>query len=237
MPFNYNIANAVQGFHQCGEEIHFYYCLGEVYNLLEKGDIVLDGIYEVNSYLAKFNIFPQSIDYPEILMPYMGRKVWKDTIDHINCNPELWGCFVKPIKEKAFVGRVINEPKDLIGCGNYSENYEVLCTDAVDFIYECRGFVYYDKMIDLRPYKGDWKNMKLMDTSVIEKAMNDWKNWKDRPNACALDWGVTKDGRTLLVEMNLPYALGCYGLDSISYAKMISAYISQVCGVKDELHF
>ena len=80
MPFNYNIANAVQGFHQCGEEIHFYYCLGEVYNLLEKGDIVLDGIYEVNSYLAKFNIFPQSIDYPEILMPYMGRKVWKDTI-------------------------------------------------------------------------------------------------------------------------------------------------------------
>lgn len=32
-------------------------------------------------------------------------------------------------------------------------------------------------------------------------------------------------------------ALGCYGYYSLSYIKLISAYIAQISGVKDELKF
>lgn len=196
--------------------------------------------------MKKFDIVLEDENYPEILQPYMGRKVWKDTINNINTHPELWRNFVKPIKDKRFTGHIINSPKDLIGCGSAYENYEVLVSEPVEFVYECRGFVYYDEMIDLRPYKGDYKYIKYMDTSLIEEAMETWKTWEDRPNACSLDWGVAKIKdkdddkyyyKTILIEGNLPYALGCYGYFSIDYIKLISAYISQVSGVEDELHF
>ena len=52
-----------------------------------------------------------------------------------------------------------------------------------------------------------------------------------------MDICVTKDNKTLLVELNDAYALGCYGLAGIYYAKLISARWSQLTGVKDEYRF
>lgn len=42
---------------------------------------------------------------------------------------------------------------------------------------------------------------------------------------------------TVFIEGNLPYAIGCYGYFSIDYIKLISAYISQISDITDELHF
>lgn len=276
IPYSYNIANALDGALQCGLECIPYHLVKDIYDDYELGDIVLDGIDQVQYCLDKFGIKPQDFNYPDVLEPYLGRKIWKDTINSIASNEEKWsaGYFVKPIKEKVFTGKVISSIKDLIGCGSCYEDYEVLVSEPLDIVYECRGFVYYDELKDLRPYKGDYKYMKHMDTSVIEKAMEDWKKWEDRPMACSLDFGVvrmkakvktnfipkyapknyTNVGRnqykdiqtfekeeyvykTVLIEGNLPYALGCYGYYSLSYIKLISAYIAQVSGVKDELKF
>ena len=268
-PYSYNVANAVDGFQMMGVEIIFYNSVSEIYDEYELGDIVLDGVGQVNYCLSKFGIKPGSLDYPKCLEKYLGRKVWKDTINHINATPELWGNFVKPIKEKLFTGRVINSPKDLIGCGSCYEDYEVLVSEPLDIVYECRGFVLYDELFDLRHYNGIYEYMKHLDIDLIKKAMEDWKTWEGRPNSCALDFGVVRKKKnvqreflpsyvskynkkandkninivtsneyvyeTVLIEANLPYALGCYGLNSIDYAKMISAYISQISGIKDEL--
>lgn len=76
-----------------------------------------------------------------------------------------------------------------------------------------------------------------MDTKIIDNAVKDFSTWEGRPNACSLDFGVTKNGRTLLIEQNSAYSLGCYGLYSNYYAKMISAYISQISGTVDECDF
>jgi hypothetical protein len=37
-----------------------------------------------------------------------------------------------------------------------------------------------------------------------------------------MDWGVTRDERTLLVEVNDAYSLGSYGLDPLVYAPMLA---------------
>ena len=247
IPYNVNIANALDGALQCGIETIPYFAVKDIYNKYERGDIVLDGIDQVNYCLSKFNITPQEFNYPDVLQKYMGRKVWKDTINHISSNESLWkaGYFVKPIKEKVFTGKVISSIQDLIGCGSCYEDYEVLVSEPLEFVYECRGFVYYDKLQDLRPYKGDYTYMKYMDTDLINEAMEEWKTWEDRPAACSLDFGVvrikkeddTYEYKTVLIEGNLPYALGCYGLYSLQYIKLISAYISKISGVKDELDF
>lgn len=237
VPYNVNIANAIEGFHDMGFEIHCYEKLSEAYNLYQQGDIVLDGILQVNHCLNKFGIVSDNTDYPDVLQKYLGRKIWTDKINHINNHPELFPVFVKPVVDKKFNGTVVHSIKDLIGCGSCYDNSDILCSEIVDFIFECRGFIYYDEMIDLRPYKGNWRNMNLIDTKIIDNAVKDFSTWEGRPNACSLDFGVTKDGRTLLIEQNSAYSLGCYGLYSNYYAKMISAYISQISGTVDECDF
>jgi hypothetical protein len=220
-----------------GIECYRYSQVSEIEDIFTKEDVLVDGIDQVNYIAGKFGITPSEYDYPDVLKPYLGRKVWKSTINTVNSHPEMWGNFVKPVKDKVFTGHIINSPSDLVGCGSWDEDWEVLVSEPVEFIYEARGFVYYDKIIDLRPYASDWRNISKLDTSVISSAMTDFTKWEARPNACSLDWGVTKDGRTLLVEMNSFSATGCYGLDDLAYAKMISAYFAQLFGVEDVCRF
>ena len=100
--------------------------------------------------------------------------------------------------------------------------------------------MYYDNLIDLRPYSGDFKYMKYMDTALIEKALEDFKTWEERPNVCSLDFGVIKDEsgfKTVFIEMNSFSATGCYGLHHLNYAKMINAYFSSAYGIDDDCLF
>lgn len=47
----------------------------------------------------------------------------------------------------------------------------------------------------------------------------------------------TDDGRTLLVEVNDGYALGCYGLQHNLYAKLLAARWAELVGVPDACPF
>lgn len=237
MYYNYNIANAAQGFHDMGFELIDYYTVDEIYDKYEKGDIALDGIKQVDYLLAKHNIKPQNFDYPEVLNSYLNRKIWKDTINHVSNHPELFPVFVKSIEDKVLTGKLITSIKDLIGYGSCYNDTEIYCSEPVNFVYECRGFIYYDELIDLRPYRGNYKHMSEMNTTLISQAIKDFTQWEERPNACSLDFGITDKGETVLIEMNSAYSLACYGLDSIQYAKLISAYISQISNTKDECKF
>lgn len=233
--FNLNIATAAQGFFELGIEVIPYRDVTFIYDKVKQEDIVLDGILQVEYILSKFHLHPELCDYPEMLKPYMGRKVWTDTVDHINATPELWNVFIKPVKHKAFTGRAVRKPADLIGCGKQDENLEVLCTELLDIKREFRGFVLYDKLIDIRPYNGDWHYN--YDPQVIDSALEQFKTWEDRPAACSLDFAVVEkngDIKTVFLEQNDAYALGCYGLTPLKYARLISARWAQLHNIQDE---
>ena len=174
----------------------------------------------------------------------MGRRVWRDTINSIANDESKWsaGYFVKPLRSKAFTGKTISSIADLVGCGNWSEDYEVLVSEPLDILAEWRCFVLYDRLLDVRPYgllldgarEGYYHHY---DSSVLRKMMTVFGHWKDRPASCAMDICLTRDGKTLLVEFNDSYALGSYGLTQIYYAKMISARWSQLLGRNDDFCF
>lgn len=65
-------------------------------------------------------------------------------------------------------------------------------------------------------------------------AINDYKS---QPAGFAMDFGVTDDGRTLLIEVNDGFSIGCYGLDAISYAKLLSARWADLTNTLDEYDF
>lgn len=235
---SYNFSHAVYGFREMGAEIIKYETIDEIYDKVTGEDIVLDYIDQSQTIMAKFGAKPFCEDYPEQLKPFMGRRIWKDTIDSINTTPSKWGVFVKPVKDKAFTGLVINGPKDLIGCGSAYENYEVLCSEVLDIKREWRGFVVYDELIDLRPYKGDYHYN--YDSKVVDKILEAFKTIPGRPMGCSIDIAVVeKEGKleTVFLEMNDGYALGNYGLQYLDYAKLISARWSQILEREDEFDF
>lgn len=238
LPYNRNIALAIEGFHEMGFEIIFYDKASDIYDEFEKGDILLDGIDQINYILSKFELKMPEFDYPMELVPYLGRKIWKSTINHVNSTPEMWPVFVKPSQtEKAFTGVLVQSIKDLMGCGSCYEDYEVYCSEPVEFVYEVRGLCYYGELLDLRPYKGDWRCSNKLDTELIDKAAKEYLSSPDALNGCTLDFGLTKDGRTLFIEGNFGAAFGPYCTNAIQYAKIISACMSQLYGLPDECKF
>lgn len=100
--------------------------------------------------------------------------------------------FVKPVRDKAFTGTVINGPQDLIGCGSCYENYEVLCTEVLDIRREWRGFMIYDELIDLRPYKGDYHYQ--YDPEVIDRVVAAFCTIPNRLMGCSIDFAVISQG-------------------------------------------
>ncbi|MDO4459528.1 MAG: ATP-grasp domain-containing protein [Clostridia bacterium] len=242
IPHSFNIANAMYGFRELGAEIIPYHSIDDIYDIVEKEDIVLDYILQCNEIFGKFGVKPRIPDYPDVLVPFLGRKIWKDTINTISSDEKKWsaGYFVKPTKSKVFTGKIIKSLSDLVGCGNQDEDYEVLVSEPLEICGEWRCFITYDELVDVRPYGMllDRKSyLYQYDVNVLNSMMDEFRKWEERPMACSMDICVTKDGRTLLVELNDAYALGCYGLPSISYAKLISARWSQLLNVNDEYRF
>lgn len=231
IPHNHNFYNAYEGFLQMGFEIVMFNDFEELKES-QLEDVVVGYVGTVRERLFDFGIITPEIDYPDSISKYLGRKVWRSTINTINSNPDLWNVFVKPVEDKKFTGVVVRSPKDLIGCGTYGTDVDVLCSEILDIRAEWRAFVRYGRILGVKPYKGDWRIH--YDSKIIETAINEYK---DAPKGYAIDFGVTADGKTVLIEVNDGYALGSYGLMEIDYAKLLSARWAELTGTQDECAF
>ena len=231
IPHSHNLYSAYEGFFQMGFEIVPFSKQSELKNS-NKEDIIVGYVNNVRDRLYDFGIITTEIDYPESLQKYLGRKIWSSTINTINTHPELWPVFVKPVEDKKFTGVVVRSPKDLIGCGTCGTDVPVTCSEILDLRAEWRVFVRYGNILDVRKYKGDWRLH--YEPAVIENAI---KEFTDAPAGYAIDFGVTADGKTVLIEVNDGYSLGSYGLMENYYAKLLSARWAELTGTEDECAF
>lgn len=225
-----NTYAAFFGFSVMGWEVVFYE--GDPPERLSREDVVVGFITQVKMALRNLNIEPPAeIDYPEELQVFLQRKVWKDSLHRIYTTPEAWPVFVKPVKGKQFDGKLITSLKDLIGIGS-QEDREIWCSEPVEFLSEYRCFIKYDKVIDVRRYKGDYKIFPNL--YILTRCLEEYKN---PPNAYTIDIGVASTGETKLIEINDGFAMGSYGLSPVEYAKMISARWSQLTDTVDHCIF
>jgi hypothetical protein len=201
---------------------------------LQRENVVVGYVGGVHAALHHLDIpIPPEPNYPEELQPFLGRKIWRSTINTIASQPDQWNIFVKPLTaSKAFTGRVIRSPKDLISCGNSRADVDVWCSEIVNFVTEWRCFVRYGAILDVRHYVGDWRSRP--DSETIEAAV---KQYKTAPAGYAIDFGLSEDGRTLLIEVNDGYAIGAYGLHYIDYGKLLSARWAEMTNTKDYCDF
>lgn len=230
-PHNDNFYDAYQGFHEMGFETILFRTRDELMQS-EPEDVVVGYVGTVQYKLRNLGVAIPDLDYPDELKQYLGRKIWPSKLSTVNNDPDLWPVFIKPVKDKAFTGVAVHSTRDLVGCGNCMEDYEIYCSDILDIRAEWRVFVRYGQILDVRPYRGDWRLH--FDPCVIESAVRDYVT---APAGYAIDFGVTADGKTVLIEVNDGYALGNYGLFRILYAQLLSARWAELTGTKDECRF
>lgn len=220
LPDDANNFAALRGFEQLGVETAPFYGFGDIDGLEDLGHevAVLGFVGDAFAALKKIGApRPVPIDYPHELASYIGRKVWRSTLDQAKA-----GEFVKPIGHKLFTGRIwtgsIGDRLATEGVAGVAKDEPIWCSEVVEFVAEFRAFVLEDRVLDVRRYRGAW--WLAPERDIVTRAVMDYGS---APAAYSLDWGVTADGRTLLVEANDAFALGCYGLDPVLYARMISA--------------
>ena len=228
---NVNCFTAYAGFSLMGWEVIGFEKLPP--EGLHREDIVVGYISSVKTALINLGITPpEELDYPEELNEFYGRKLWKSQLSIIANSPEMYPVFIKPVLGKQFDGRLVKSFKDLIACGSNSEDREIWCSEPVNFIAEYRCFIKYGIVVDARLYKGDWS--KVINADVVKHCV---EKFTKQPASYTLDFGVTDDGRTLLVEANLGFSLGAYGLQPLDYAKNISACWAEMTDTIDHCRF
>lgn len=57
------------------------------------------------------------------------------------------------------------------------------------------------------------------------------------PAGYLADFGLTDEGRTVLIEINDGYALGSYGLFYLDYAKLLAVRWAELTGTQDEYRY
>lgn len=224
-PWNEECLAAFNGFSKLGIECVLF-STNEQLEQRTPEDVVVGGMLIMHHALSEMGISPPVFDYPDELKKYRGRNI--RTVKLKDLKQEKLPVFIKPTEEKAAKGIVVNNWADISEYEHLDPKMDILCSDVVSFLSEWRCFIRYGKIIGIQFYNGDITNR--CDLSVIEEAVRDFTTI---PAACSLDFGKTDDGRTLLIEMNDGFAIGCYGLDDTLYAKFLAARWAELTGTKD----
>ncbi len=170
-------------------------------------------------------VIPENVDYPPELAGFMGRNIRLGTLEEVRRS--IHPVFVKPVQHKAFTGFVWkNDPESRRRIVVQEESTPVWISDPIEIIAEYHSFILHQEILDCRLYKGDWS--KAPSKSIVRKGVD--AMWKVAPAAYCLDWGVTADGETILVEMNEGYAFGGYGIHPTYHARMLSARWFEMTG-------
>jgi len=207
---------AYLGFKLISNNIRFFENTSEI--LYNKNDVVVGTIESSRYIFNKLGISVPNLYIPDELSEFTGRKIEKSTIkDALNRFKNKEKIFIKPVVAKRFPAQVVDGlPLMTYVNQNFDDTMECWISEVVNFVSEYRIFLNNNEIIGCKHYLGDYKI--FLDWNIIETAV---KSLKCQPAGWCLDFGVTDDNKTLLIEANDGYSLGNYGLDTSAYCKLL----------------
>ncbi len=197
---------------------------------LARDTLLVGGTVAVHKALTQLGLpIPAPLNVPDPLTAFAGRKLWATTLGEIRKRFEVGSTpvFAKPLASaKEFAGFVIGSATDLARVRHLEDDLVVQAAEPVAFVSEWRFFVLRGNAVGTAYYKGDC--FTHPDSNTVRNAV---AAYTTAPAAYGLDFGVTTDGRTLLIEANDGFALGCYGLDPVIYAEMLESRWCELAGL------
>ena len=192
---------------------------------ITKDDFITGDIDVMFHAMKKLGIEYSYNDYPEVLKPYLRRKIWEDKLKkkkkelfenfHLK-NP----IFIKPKdKLKRFTGFVLETVEDLSKCSGAGNQTKIWCSESVVFLDEFRCYFRKDTKPVIGYYTEDFdENNRIK----VQQFLDNLILGREFPSAFVLDLGILSTGEVALVEMNDAFSLGLYkGCPSDFYAKCL----------------
>lgn len=192
------------------------------------GDMIVGSVEACHAEMSRRGVcMPEPLDYPEPLREWMFRGLDSITLAEARDWVREEPAFVKPVRPKVFAGAVYDSDRELYDeTAHLADDERVWISGIVDFRSEFRCFVRDGGLVGMRHYRGDPFAVPHRGEVIrMVRAVSDLGI-----AGMAFDVGVLADGRTALVECNDGYALGYYGLDSLTYAELLIARWSQIVG-------
>jgi len=207
--------SAYMGFREKQTDIIFFEDIEEV--PVSPYNIVVAFIEDTNKYFEKIGLLSKrNINIPSTLYHFADRDLYYTNMKEFRKYPQF-PSFVKPVFAKKFVAGVIKTQEQLdLFLKDVPDNEEIMVSDVVEFISEYRGYVINGELKGIYHYLGDFRI--FPDMSVVDRMV---AFYKATPVGYALDVGITKDGKTLLVECNDGWSLGNYGLNHVTYSTLL----------------
>ena len=226
--FSVNCFEAAIGFGQMGYSIIGFEKSSEIIH--DSSPIVVGGINTMRQVFDDLGIFQPELDNPHECLPnYLGRRVFemtfKEVEEYIEEKGAVFPFFIKPLRDhKLFTGYVIKSKHDLLQAKiRCNPDSKLIVSEYVEFVSEYRCFVLNGELVGSKNYTGDFRI--YPDYNVIENAI---KEYKIQPSAYSIDFGITRDGKTLLIEMNDGFGLSAYGLNKIVYCKILESRWNEI---------
>lgn len=213
---------AWRGFSSLGYPLDFFEWedLNQERLRLDRLTLVVGGTVSVHRALRQIGVpVPKPLNIPDSLREFAGRSLWESTLGEIRGEIESGrsAVFIKPLIEtKSFAGLVVAGRGELEGIRHLGNDLAVQVAEPVPFASEWRYYVHRGSIVGIAHYKGEWAY--FPDVATVQKCI---ARYSECPAAYSLDFGVSAEGRTLLVEANDAFALGAHGTDAVAYAKML----------------
>jgi hypothetical protein len=212
-----------------GIESTLYTSTKDIQGELAKNTFVYAGIPLTVAALNCLEVpIPEILDYPTSLENFLGRWINTSTLGALRQRKTSQPIFVKPRGgTKLFNGFIYTGSiNNLLNVNTFWDESPTWESEVVNFISEYRVLVHRGSILACRHYKGDCTVFPDMD---VAKAMI--SKFKEAPCGYSLDLGITDMGKTLLVEVNDAWALGCYGTPSIPYTEMVINRWKEIVGI------
>jgi hypothetical protein len=214
---------AWRGFSHLGYPLDFFEWedLADKSLRLDRRTLIVGGTVSVHEALRQIGVeIPPPLNLPKPLLEFAGRRVWTPTLGEVRQQFDAapsGALFIKPLVEtKSFAGCVVTGAKELDRLRHLNDSLELQASEPVEFISEWRYYVHRGDVVGVAKYNGDWST--VPESTMVRDALS---RYVGCPAAYCLDFGVTRDRRTLLVEANDAFALGAQGIDAVAYAKML----------------
>lgn len=176
---------------------------------------------------------PANVDFPDELQEFLGREVRFATMGDVR-GWEREGSARLPLhvkprdRQKLFTGMMVAAFRDLIATANVRDEEPVIVQEPVAMRSEWRASILRGEILHVGNYRGD--PLVFPDPAVMKSAV---ERYESAPIGYGMDWAVTDEGRTLLVEVNDGFALGNYGVPGHQYTALIECRWRQLMGLED----
>lgn len=215
VPFDNFVSDAVLGAYAAGFELKPY---PEMSIAPFSDDTMVVASVETTQAYFKEHLGKEiePINYREVLGEFMGRYS-----EIVNIKDIRVPCFIKPNKIKAFTGFVVTgNPLLDVGFENMTYGYDgdVYMEEVLDIISEYRVYVRRGQIKAIKHYLGD--SFLSLDRATVLSCVH--KSRCFNQVAYTLDFGITKDGNTVLIEANDAWSIGNYGLIPDIYFNLIA---------------